>query len=327
MNPLIMVLFSLFFALCALPLAPHARAGVVSSDDDIVREFLWEQFRGLDADERPKVGVALSGGGARGFAHTGVLEVLHDAGFPIDCLSGSSMGAVIGAFYCSGMPVSKIWELGRKASFSNISKDFKKVRLLRLLVSDKLFSSKDMEDFIAENIGDLKFSRMNIPFACVAMDLKTGEKIVFKNGSVALAVRASMNLPGLFAPVEYRHRYLVDGGVVDFIPVDVAKMLGADWVLASVTEGDFSRSDVDNVFLSLQQVIDIRGALLAKSSKRMADFVIEPEVGDIKSSELTRSLEAGEEGVVKAYAGLKKAKESLILFSLPWILDAFIHDQ
>lgn len=309
-----------------LSLIPPAYSAYPSSDEDIAREFLWEKLIRMPAAARPRVGVALSGGGARGFAHVGVLEVLTDAGFPVDCLSGTSMGAVVGAFYSSGVPISRMWELGKNITLSSVSSDFKPVHLLRLIIADKLLSSRGMENFIVKNIGDRRFDQLNIPFASVAMDFKTGEKVLFREGSVALAVRASMNLPGVFTPVEYRHRYLVDGGVVDFIPVDAAKSLGADWVLASITEGDFSRSSMDNVFLSLMQVIDIRGALLARNSRKEADFIIEPKVGNILLSELEKSSIAGEKGVTEAFSSLNGAKESLIIFSLPKMLEASGHD-
>jgi len=301
-----------------------AQQKTAPDDDSIAEEFLWSEISALPESSRPKVGLALSGGGARAFAHVGVLEVLRDAGFPIDKIAGTSMGAVVGALYGAGMSVADIWELGRKASFTNASRDFRRVRLLRLLVSDKLLSSKDMENFIVNNIGNMRFDQMGIPFACIAMDLKTGEKIVFREGLVAPAVRASINLPGLFAPVEYRHRYLVDGGVVDFIPVDEAKLLGAGWVLASVADGDFAKSPTDNVLLSLMQVMDIRGSILARESRKKADFVIEPHVGHIKSSDWDKSIEAGEKGVEDAYLQIDKAKRAYIGAVFPELIKKWL---
>ena len=126
-----------------------------------------------------------------------------------------------------------------------------------------------------------------------------------------------MSMPGLFRPVLYRHRYLVDGGVVDYIPVDAAKLLGAEWVIASVTEGDFSKALPANVLQSLVQVIDIRGALLSRQQRREADIVIEPDVGDIRYYDIDRSREAMEKGMLAAKTGIRAAKESLILFTLP----------
>ncbi len=312
----------LFFVFFTAPIRA-AELPDISNDDRIAREFLWQKLIQIQPPRRPKTGIALSGGGARGFAHIGVLEVLNDAGFPIDCMSGTSMGAVIGSLYCAGIPINSIRQIGAKPGFSKLSSSiFSPIHAWRLLVNDSLLSSEAMEQFLIKNIGELDFAGMNIPFACVAMDFKTGEKIIFREGPVSTAVRASMNIPGFFAPVEYRHRYLVDGGVIDFIPIDASRMLGAEWVLASITEGTFSNTSMDNVLLSLLQVIDIRGSILAKNSKKDADFVIAPEVGDIRMAELPKSSTAGKKGVTAAYSLLDKAKDSLILFSLPKLIDS-----
>ena len=190
-------------------------------------------------------------------------------------------------------------------------------RLWQLILRDSLASSKRMEALVHKGVGDMTFEQMKKPFACVAMDLKTGEAIVFREGPLAPAVRASMTLPGIFAPVEYRHRYLVDGGVVDYIPVDVAKRLGAEWVLASVTEGDFTYTNPTNVLLALEQVIDIRGAILSRQQRREADALIEPEVGDVSFYATERIPEVMARGMAGGAKGLPGAKDSLILYSMP----------
>ena len=149
------------------------------------------------------------------------------------------------------------------------------------------------------------------------MDVYTGEAIIFRDGDVAKAVRASMNLPGIFRPLEYRHRFLVDGGVVDYIPVDASRLLGAEWMIASVTETDYTTARPKNVLESLMQVIDIRGSYLSHEQRKQVDFLIEPPVGDIGMFEDHRVVEAIEKGVITASARLEAAKESLILASIP----------
>ena len=151
------------------------------------------------------------------------------------------------------------------------------------------------------------------------MDIYTGEAIIFREGELGPAVRASMNLPGIFEPVAYRHRYLVDGGVVNYIPIDAAKLLGAEWVLSSITENDYRAVKPKTVLDSLEQVIDIRGAFLSREQRKRADFIIEPAVGDIGMYEASRSHEALSKGVIAAQAGLKPAMESLILHSLSFL--------
>jgi NTE family protein len=303
---------------CALPRTAPAPADAASyeGDDDILRGALWTKLAVSKPPSRPRVGIALSGGGARGFAHAGVLEVLGYAGFPVDMVSGTSMGAVIGSLYANGMSVEEIWKFGFQAAEFKVSRDFRGIKLLRLLLTDKLITPTYIERFIEGRLGNLSFEKLKLPFACVAMDFRTGEKIIFTEGELAAAVRASVNLPGIFAPVQYRHRYLVDGGVVDFIPIDAARGLGAEWVLASVTES-LPGEMPENVLLSLLQVIDIRGSMLAGASEKEADFVIKPLVAEMQVADFEKCPAAGEAGVIEASRRVEKAKEALLVRSVP----------
>jgi NTE family protein len=293
--------------------APYQGA---ETDDELLREAMWTRLASSKPPARPSVGLALSGGGARGFAHTGVLEALEYAGFPVDYIAGTSMGSVIGAIYAAGTPVPELWQFGREAAELKLSKDFRNISALRLLLSDKLMTPTRINSFIEGRLGGVAFSQLKIPFSCSAMDLRTGEKIVFTEGPLVPAVLASVNLPGIFEPVHYRHRYLVDGGVVDFVPVGGARQLGADWVLASVTGTSQSRMP-DNVLMSLLQVIDIRGSLLSAAAERDASFVIKPDVGDITVAEFERCGEAGEAGLMEATRRLDAAREALLIYAAP----------
>lgn len=303
-------------AVTALALLPVGSAAAPASSDKLLREHLWREVRSLPASERPQVGLVLSAGAVRGLAHIGVIRVLEDAGFPIDIVAGTSMGAVIGALYSGGLDKEGLWEFGSTLRIDT-GNNMSRVRLLQLILADKLLSSAKTERRLQAAIGDLRFDQLRKVFACVAMDIRTGEKIIFRDGMVAPAVRASTNLPGIFQPVLYRHRYLVDGGVVDYVPVDVAKLLGAEWVLASVTEGDFSRTSPTNVLMTLEQVIDIRGSLLSRQQRRVADIVIEPEVGQYEFYQIEKSGEVMGKGVEAAKKRIEEAKQSLILFTLP----------
>ena len=120
-----------------------------------------------------------------------------------------------------------------------------------------VFAGTTLHRFLKSYFEDREFHQLELPFACVAMDIQTGEAVLFRDGDVAVAVRASMNLPGVFTPVPYRQRYLVDGGVVDYIPVDAARMQGAQWVLASITESDYRSARPRTVLEMFEQVIDI----------------------------------------------------------------------
>lgn len=305
-----------YLILAALVSVNSGWVAAQESDDDILRETLWTRLALMRPPARPSVGLALSGGGARGFAHAGVLEVLETSGFPADYIAGTSIGSVIGALYASGLPVEDIWRFGRDASNLKVSRDFRSIKLVSLLIADKLITPKYINQFIDKRLGGLTFEKLKKPFACSAMDIRTGEKIVFTDGPVDMAVRASVNLPGIFAPVKYRQRYLVDGGVVDFIPVDTARALGADWVLASVTDSS-PDSMPENVLMSLLRVIDIRGSLLARSAEKKADFVVKPAVGDLAMTDFDKCAEAGEAGLMEAFRRVTAAKEALLIYSAP----------
>ncbi len=310
--------------LLALVLAAPVFAAPDLSAEALLRDHLWHEIRRAPVNRRLKVGLVLSAGSLRGVAHFGVIQVLEDAGFPIDSVVGTSMGAVIGSLYASGVPIKRIREFASTMKVGN-GDILTSASLVSLLLFDKLLSSENMEIMLRQDIGDMRFDQTLKPFACVAMDVYTGEALIFRDGNVAVAVRASMNLPGIFRPLEYRHRFLVDGGVVNYIPVDAARLLGAEWTIASVTETDYTTSRPKNVLEALLQVIDIRGAYLSQEQRKQADFLIEPPVGDIGMFEDHRVAEAIEKGVITASARLEAAKEKLILASMEklagiWIL-------
>lgn len=302
--------------LSALLLLPLFCARAFASDDEFLREAFWSRLVTAPPSQRPSVGLALSGGGARGFAHTGVLEALGYHAFPVDYISGTSMGALIGAIYATGRPIEELWAAGRDAAELNISRDFRSVRILPLIIADRLVTPKYITRYIEGRLGGLSFGDLKVPFACTAMDIRTGEKVLFTEGPLDVAVRASVNLPGLFAPVRYRHRHLVDGGVVDNVPVSSARELGAEWVLASVMETTLDKNP-ESALMTLLQVIDIRGSLLAREAERSADFVLRTQTGDMTVADFDRCVEAGEEGLRETSRRADEARDSLLVNSLP----------
>ncbi len=292
----------------------------IQSDDDVLRDFLWQQFVSLPKEERPKVGVALSAGGVRGFAHVGVLETLDNSGFPIDMISGTSMGSVIGSLYAAGLPTERLWDISEHLTLDNITPDFDLMGLFRFLFAKRLPSSSNLLNFFHEQLGDMRFEDLRIPFTCAAMDIKTGERVVFDSGPLAIAVRASMNLPGVFEPVEYRHRALVDGAVVDYLPVESVKSMGADYILASITPPDFFSKTPQSVAAYLLRVGDVRGAAMIEESAQKANFVLNSRVLDIGTLEMDKLHKAGEVGMLETHHKLEKLQEDLLLFALPYVL-------
>jgi NTE family protein len=160
---------------------------------------------------------------------------------------------------------------------------------------------------------------MKIPFSCAAMDIKTGERVVFDSGPLAIAVRASMNLPGVFEPVQYRHRALVDGAVVDYLPVESVRAMGADYVIASVTPPDFYSKTPQTVAAYLLRVGDVRGAAMIEVAAQKANFVLTNRVLDIGTLELDKLHKAGEVGVKEAHKNLKNLQEDILLFAWPYV--------
>lgn len=291
----------------------------VKEEDAIFRDFVWNSFIALPKNERPKIGVTLSAGGVRGFSHIGTMEVLSESGIPVDYMSGTSMGCIVGSLYAAGVPISRMWELAYNPDIGYLSKDISLVGVFKFLFGSKLFSSEHFQSFISQEVGGLNYENLKIPMACVSADIKTGEKVIFDSGPVALGVRASMNLPGIFAPVEYRQRYLVDGGVVDYMPVDLVKEMGADWVLAIYALPDYSKSVPTTILGYVVRTGDIRGAVITEYSERSANFVVGSRVGDISFVNPKETVRAVEIGAKTTYKALDAMKDDLLLYSIDYV--------
>lgn len=268
-------------------------------EEELLSRYLWNDVMTLPPGKRPKIGLVLGGGGARGLAHIGVIKVLHREGVPVDLVIGTSVGALIGALYCSGLPIEKIQQMGEDIGWDKLT-NISSAALVKLLVTQSLLSNEKLEQYLIKHIGEKNFSQMIIPFICIATDIQTGERIIFREGSVVDAVRASSTIPGLFKPVEYRHRFLVDGGLVDNMPTDIAELMGMDIIIAVAVEADFSDYQTANVLQILNQAIYIQGQILSKELLKKADFIIRPKVGDVSAIELWRSNECIESGVKEA---------------------------
>lgn len=172
---------------------------------------------------RPKVGLALGGGVARGLAHIGVLSVLEKSGVPIDCIAGTSMGAIIGASYAAGLRIPDLRSFAARTGWRHVSG-------LRP-GGDNLFSFQKLERWIEDMVGEFDVRDLAIPFAAVASDLSTSQRVVLSRGRLCTALRASSSVPGFAEPVMWEGRELVDGGITDNVPGDVARLLGADYVI------------------------------------------------------------------------------------------------
>ncbi len=282
-----------------------------SDKSNIVTNFLWLKFLNLPKNIRPKIGLALGGGGARGLAHIGVLKALEEAKIPIDMIAGTSIGSVIGGLYVSNVELSELENLAEDVEWDKLL-DISYISIIKLMLKENFISSEKMEKYLSEKIIDNDFSKTKIPFACIGSDIQTGERIVFKEGDLILAIRASSSIPGLFKPVEYRHRYIVDGGILDNLPADIAKTMGADFVIGVNVQGDFTLNKLKRVMSILNQVISMQGDLIGKNSTNYSDIIINPNVGDIDRMDLKRGKECITIGYLETKNMIEQIKKALI---------------
>jgi len=304
-------LFPLFMAALLLPVPTPA---ALTSTDEIAEtqivDALWLKVRDLPADKRPKVALVLGGGGARGLAHIGLLRILEREKVPVDIVVGTSVGALVGALYTAGVPVDQIEKMAQDIGWDELT-NLSAASVVKLFVREQLLSTKKMETYLTKHMGDKQFADLKKTFACVAADLKTGEQIVLREGSVALAARASATMPGLFQPVPYRHRLLVDGGIVNNVPTDVAKVLGADIILCSFVPANFSSYQVSNVLTTLTQSLYIQGEVISQERLARADVVVLPQADSVTALELWKSKECIEAGVAAGRAAMPEVRKVL----------------
>lgn len=256
--------------------------------------------------ERPRVGLALSGGVARGIAHVGVLQVLEEHKIPVDYIAGTSAGAVVAAGYAAGMTVAEIAEIGRSLRW----RDMGRVTLSRLGVQ----SNARLEEFVRARLPIKRFEEMRIPLATVATDLHTGSAVVMTEGDVALAVRASCAVPGWYVPVIDAHgRQLVDGGLVANIPTAAVRSLGADLVIAVDvnSEGAKFLSQPHSIVGVLVQSMMVVQRTAAIHQLHDADVVIRPRTGHMRWDEWGRSEEFISLGQQAARSTIERIKHLL----------------
>jgi NTE family protein len=291
------------------------------------------------ARARPSVGLVLSGGGARGGAHIGVLKALRELRVPIDYIAGTSVGAVVGGFYVSGLSVEELEHVVESLEWENAFLNFTPRRLKSFrrkrdddlfLVSQKpglnhgefelpagltqgqvidmILSRETLRASLVDNFDDLK-----IPFRAVAGDIATGEAVVLGSGSLARALRASMSIPAVLAPIEIDGRLLVDGGIAMNLPVEVAQSMGADVVIAvdvsTPLRGREALRSVVDVTTQLTNLLTRAGTVDEKKKLRPGDVLVTPEFSDDVSSvsfgQMAATIQTGYDAVMQHRAELE----------------------
>ena len=270
--------------------------------------------------DRPKIGLVLSGGGAKGFAHIGVLKVLEEAGLKIDYIGGTSMGSVVGGLYASGYTAAQIDSIFQSTNFDELISDFiprssknfyekRNDELYALVLPFNNFKigipealSKGMYNFnllsrITRHVRYVRdFNELQIPFLCMATDIETGEEVLLNKGSLAEAMMASSAFPSLFSPLEIEGRLLVDGGVTNNYPIDEVRKLGADIIIGVDVQDDLrDRNSLKDATKILVQITNLHSIEKMKDNIRKTDIYIKPDIQDYG----VISFDKGKEIIVK----------------------------
>lgn len=242
-----------------------------------------------------KVALALGGGAARGIAHIGVLKVLEERGVVVEGVAGTSIGAIIGSLYCKGHNWKEIWEITRELSWKE---------LIKLSFSGMgLANTGKLAKLLEELLEDREFFDLKIPLKVVAVDITNAEEVVIDNGRVTPAVLASASIPGIFEPVQIGGRYLVDGGVSNNVPSDIARPMTSGKVLAvDLNAQATEREEPRNLMDVTLKTFAILMWNTSNQGREEADLLIQPDIDGFRYYELSRAEELfrrGEEAARK----------------------------
>ena len=243
--------------------------------------------------KRPVVGVALGGGVARGIAHIGVLRELEKQKIPIDLIAGTSVGSLIAGAYAAGLSPAQLEQLAHTISWSELGR----VTVSRL----GFYNNARTEEYIRATFPVDRFEKLRMPLGVVATDLQAGKMVVFTEGDLALAIRASCAIPCYYTPVMVNGRLMVDGGLVGHLPAAVARGMGADIVIAvDVNSQSLPIPPPTNIFTVMSQALSIMGRSSVSYLYQEADVVIHPRVEHVKPDDLSKADEMIAAGEIAA---------------------------
>lgn len=295
--------------------------------------------------KRPKIGLVLSGGGAKGFAHIGVLKVLEDAGVKIDFIGGTSMGAVVGGLYASGYNAAQIDSIFQKTNFDELlsdfipraSKNFYEKRNDELYALSLPFNdfkigipkalSKGLYNFnllsrLTRNVRHVRdFNQLPTPFLCIGSNIETGEQVILDKGNLAQAMIASAAFPSLFSPIEIDEKLLVDGGVTNNYPIDEIRNLGADIIIGVDVQNDLlDRYSLKDATKILVQITNLHSIEKMKENVVKTDIYIKPDIknyGVISFDKGKEIIVRGEDATFSVYEKIKLLVDSSNKFTKP----------
>ena len=252
----------------------------------------------------PKLGLALGGGAARGFAHIGVIQVLEEAGLRPDFVAGTSAGSVVAALYASGKTGAQLQQIGESMEEAAITDWTLPVFNSGVLRGDALAK------YVNQQVGGRSIENMTVPLGIVATDLYSGEMVVFQRGDTGMAVRASSAVPAIFQPVKISGRSYVDGGLVSPVPVRAARRMGAQVVLAIDITSPPDSSGSDNTITVLLQTASIMGKSINAFELKEADVVVRPDLRAVSSADFSsrkKAIEAGRRAMLELLPQLRAA--------------------
>lgn len=286
---------------------------IIRSVQAFGREFYGKTEPPVPPSKAPAIGLALGGGFARGIAHVGVLKVLEEEGIPVRVICGTSVGALIGASYCSGLSAGELEEVARSVRFTSFA---------RWTLSRYGFASNDrMVAFLTRTLRVRTFEELRIPLGVTATDFNTGDGVVFHSGPIIDPVRASCAYPGMFLPVNIRGRWLVDGMLSHPVPTRPVREMGAERVLAVHLKGQWSKNGAPrHLFDVIGQSFAIAQDKMSTVWKGAADLVIEPDVAGFAYDDFKRAAElvhAGELAMRQALPEVRKWLESPAAVNTP----------
>jgi NTE family protein len=256
-----------------------------------------------------RVGLALGGGAARGFAHIGVIKALESQGINVDIVVGTSAGSVVGAMYAAGYNGFALQKLALEMDEATIS-DWS---LPLFSKSSGVLKGEALQSYVNKQVAQMPIERLRKPFGAVAADLSTGNPILFRSGNTGQAVRASSAVPGVFQPVRINEKHYVDGGVVSPVPVRFAREMGADFVIAVNISSPPEQSPNSSLEVLLQ-TFTIMGQSINQFELKLADVVIKPDLPGMKSNDFAgRNLAilAGEKAAMSLMVEIKNKLQQM----------------
>jgi NTE family protein len=260
---------------------------------------------------KPKVALVLGGGAARGFAHVGVLRVLEQEKIPIDMIVGTSVGSLIGAMYAS---TPNSFEL-EWTSFTLEKDDIFDFSILSSATGP--VKGEKLEKFVNSKVPVKNIEQLKVPFYAVAADLNSGEPVIFSSGPVCKAVRASCSIPGVFTPLSYNNRQLIDGGVLGNVAPEVARQFGANLVIVVSIDKSLQNKDTGNLVSITLQAIAIMSNKIDSYKLKEADVLIAPEIGDVGTMDFTQKKRCMQAGIDAAQKAIPEIKKRLEAFNIP----------